>query len=75
MKAIFDGAFAWNVKFIAYVWFLRNLHGATVQLVIENSRIVPNSDPQSLYGVAVHTKFTEQDNNPRRTNENISVCK
>jgi hypothetical protein len=28
-----------------------------------------------LYGVAVHTKFTEQDNNPRRTNENISVCK
>jgi len=28
-----------------------------------------------LYGVAVHTKFTEQNNNPRKTNENILVCK
>ena len=57
----FDGAFAWNVKFIEYVFPFTNLHGTVVQPLTSNDWIVPTSDPQSLNGVAVQIELIEQD--------------
>lgn len=70
-EAVFDGAFAWNVKFIAYVLPFINLHGRTVQPDTSNAWIVANSDPQSLYGVAVHIELIEQDKIVRMNNVNM----
>lgn len=69
--AVFDGALAWNVKFIEYVLPLTNLHGAALQPVTWNAWGVPNSDPQSLYGVAVHIELIEQDKTVRMNNANM----
>jgi hypothetical protein len=72
-EAVFDTDFAWNVKLIVYVFPLTNLHGSAVQPVTSNVWIVPDTDPQSLYGVAVHIKLNEEDNIKRMNNENIFV--
>ncbi len=69
--ADFDAAFAKNVKFIAYVLPLRNLHGAASQPVTWKFWMVPNSDPQSLNGVAVHIELNEQDKIVRMNNVNM----
>jgi hypothetical protein len=69
--AVFDAAFAWNLILIVYASPLINLHGVVVQSVTSNDWIVPNADPQSSYCVAVHTKFNEEDNNTKPSNENI----
>jgi len=73
-EAVFDGVVAWNVKFIEYVWPLENLHGAVVQPLTSNNWILPNFDPQSLNGVAVHIELIEQDNIVRMNIVNIIVC-
>ena len=70
-ETVFVGAVARNVKFMAYVFPLANLHGALVQPVTSNAWIEPTADPQSLNGVAVHMELIEQENTARMNNVNI----